>query len=213
MITTRVATRSDAPALAELAARTFPLACPPGTKPEDIAEFLATVLSSGGFGTFLADPTHTILLAETSDAPAPPAERGEVMPIAYAMLVAEEIEDPEVAAVVTAETPLTLSKFYALPAQHGGGVARVLMDEVVAHAVRAGHDVLWLGVNQHNARARRFYEKSGFAVVGTKHFRVGSEVHDDFVMLRSLVTASDVPGAQPVDEDAQPEAEAGGGTR
>lgn len=209
MITVRVATGSDAPALAALAASTFPLACPPGTRPEDIAEFLATVLSSGGFAAFLADPSHTILLAEDSDA----GVRPDARPVAYAMLVAEEITDPEVAAVVVAVTPLTLSKFYALPAEHGGGVARVLMDEVVAHAVRAGHDVLWLGVNQHNARARRFYEKSGFAVVGTKHFRVGSEVHDDFVMLRPLTAASDVPGPQAVDEDAQAEAEAGGGTR
>lgn len=211
MITTRVATRADAPALALLAAHTFPLACPPGTKPEDIAEFLATVLSPGGFTTFLDDPTHTILVAETSEPHEPGTPRSDAVPVAYAMLVAEEITDPEVAAVVPASAPLTLSKFYALPAQHGGGVARVLMDEVVAHAVGAGHDMLWLGVNQQNARARRFYEKSGFAVVGTKHFTVGSEVHDDFVMLRPLA-ASDVPGAETVDEHAQTETEAGGST-
>jgi ribosomal protein S18 acetylase RimI-like enzyme len=48
---------------------------------------------------------------------------------------------------------------------------------------RAG---LWLGVNQENTRARRFYEKQGFEVVGTRTFVVGAQTHDDFVMQRTL---------------------------
>ncbi|MDQ4137674.1 MAG: GNAT family N-acetyltransferase, partial [Actinomycetota bacterium] len=39
--------------------------------------------------------------------------------------------------------------------------------------------------NQHNARANRFYEKSGFRTVGTKRFRVGAELHHDFVRERA----------------------------
>ncbi|MEP6478552.1 MAG: GNAT family N-acetyltransferase, partial [Rhodoglobus sp.] len=42
---------------------------------------------------------------------------------------------------------------------------------------------VWLGVNQFNARANRFYEKSGFAIVGTKKFLVGEKYEDDFVRL------------------------------
>lgn len=192
MITTRTASAPDAPTLAELAARTFPLACPPGTSPEDIAEFLATALSEDGFRTFLADPTHTILLAEDVAPGAGAAGDGAAEPVAYALLVAGEITDPDVAAVVTSGAPLMLSKFYALPAQHGQGVARTLMDAVLSHAARTGADLVWLGVNQQNGRARRFYEKSGFAVAGTKHFPLGSQVHDDFVMVRRLddVTAA-----------------------
>jgi ribosomal protein S18 acetylase RimI-like enzyme len=192
VITTRTASSADAPALAALAARTFPLACPPGTSPEDIAEFLATVLSASGFTTFLSDPTHTVLLSEEvapgAGGTSPEAAPGE--PVAYALLVAGEITDPDVAAVVTARAPLMLSKFYALPAQHGRGVARTLMDEVLAHATRTGADLVWLGVNQENGRARRFYEKSGFTVAGTKHFPMGSQVHDDYVMVRRLDEAT-----------------------
>ena len=44
---------------------------------------------------------------------------------------------------------------------------------------------VWLGVNQENARANRFYEKCGFAIVGTKRFLVGGVYEDDFV--RELV--------------------------
>ena len=45
---------------------------------------------------------------------------------------------------------------------------------------------MWLGVNQHNARARAFYERSGFTVVGTKHFTVGARIEDDYVLERPL---------------------------
>jgi len=45
---------------------------------------------------------------------------------------------------------------------------------------------VWLGVNQENGRANRFYEKHGFAVVGTKRFLVGDEWHDDFTRERAF---------------------------
>ena len=45
---------------------------------------------------------------------------------------------------------------------------------------------LWLGVNQLNERAQRFYGKSGFARVGTKRFLVGDRYEDDFVYERAL---------------------------
>ncbi|MEO6997186.1 MAG: GNAT family N-acetyltransferase, partial [Terracoccus sp.] len=45
---------------------------------------------------------------------------------------------------------------------------------------------VWLGVNQQNERAQRFYAKSGFTVVGTKRFLVGDRYEDDFVMERPL---------------------------
>jgi tRNA (guanine37-N1)-methyltransferase len=45
---------------------------------------------------------------------------------------------------------------------------------------------MWLGVNQRNARAGRFYQKSGFEVVGEKTFMVGPELHHDYVMEQAL---------------------------
>jgi ribosomal protein S18 acetylase RimI-like enzyme len=44
---------------------------------------------------------------------------------------------------------------------------------------------VWLGVNQENVRANRFYAKMGFRLAGTKKFRVGERWEDDYV--RELV--------------------------
>jgi ribosomal protein S18 acetylase RimI-like enzyme len=45
---------------------------------------------------------------------------------------------------------------------------------------------MWLGVNSQNAKAIRFYEKSGFRKVGTKSFNLGTTVEHDFVMERAV---------------------------
>ncbi|MGO1318251.1 MAG: GNAT family N-acetyltransferase [Cellulomonadaceae bacterium] len=177
----RPALPDDAPALAQLAAATFALACPPSTTAEDVAAFCAAHLSPEQFARYLNSPAHTLLVVDA----APDDGFGGPGLRAYAMLVAGEPDDPEVAAVVRERPTVMLSKFYALPAVHGRGVATALMAAVVGHAP-AGARSIWLGVNQQNVRAQRFYARSGFEVVGTKHQRVGAEVHDDFVLRRWL---------------------------
>ena len=94
--------------------------------------------------------------------------------------------DPDVAAAVTARPTVELSKVYVMPEQHGAGVAAALMDASVAAARETGAVSVWLGVNTQNARANRFYDKSGFRIVGAKKFRLGDVDEDDFVRERTL---------------------------
>jgi ribosomal protein S18 acetylase RimI-like enzyme len=169
----RIAGPADAGALAEVAAATFALACPPGTKQQDIDDFIASNLSRSSFDAYLADPTRLLLLADLDGTS-----------VGYTMLVFGEPADADVAAAITLRPTAELSKCYVLPAQHGGGIATALAERSVAEAAARGAAGVWLGVNQHNARANRFYEKSGFRVIGTKRFRVGAEWHDDFVRER-----------------------------
>jgi GNAT superfamily N-acetyltransferase len=169
----REATARDADALGEVAAATFPLACPPETSSSAIAEFIETQLSPTRFEEYLGAEDRMILLAEDADTA-----------VGYAMLVFAEPADADVAAAVTTRPTVELSKFYVLPHHHGGGIAAPLMAATLAAVRRGSGDSVWLGVNQQNARARRFYEKSGFAVVGTKTFLVGPELHHDYVLER-----------------------------
>ena len=62
---------------------------------------------------------------------------------------------------------------YLLPDYHGSGVASALMDTTLATAADWGARCVWLGVNQENQRAQRFYLKNGFTVSGTRTFHVG----------------------------------------
>lgn len=54
-----------------------------------------------------------------------------------------------------------------LDARHrGAGLASVLIAEAERQIAAAGHDTAWLAVVAGNARARRFYEKSGWTDAG-----------------------------------------------
>lgn len=172
MVSTRTATADDAATLATLAAATFALACPPGTAQEHIDAFIAEHFTLDRFSEYLADPGRALRLLVDDDGTA----------TGYTMLVFGDPNDPDVRAVVTNHPTVELSKLYVLPAGHGGGVAATLMAATLDDARSRGVTSVWLGVNQQNARAIRFYGKSGFAVVGTKTFLVGTERHDDFVM-------------------------------
>jgi ribosomal protein S18 acetylase RimI-like enzyme len=79
-----------------------------------------------------------------------------------------------------------LSKCYVLPGHHGEGVAGRLMAESLRAGGEAGAEGMWLGVNEENVRAQRFYGKHGFERVGAKRFLVGDRYEDDWVMERPL---------------------------
>ena len=176
-VTVRPATPTDAALLAEVAAVTFPLACTPGSDLADIARVVTTVLSEEAFEGYLADDARTILLAVD------PTARGA---LGYSMLVAGDPVDPDVAAVVGARPTVELSKFYVMPQGHGTGAAATLMAATVEAAHATGASSVWLGVNQQNERALRFYAKHGLTQVGTKTFALGDDLQQDFVLERRL---------------------------
>ncbi|MDY7541685.1 MULTISPECIES: GNAT family N-acetyltransferase [unclassified Cryobacterium] len=177
MIEIRTAAAADAGVLAELAAATFALACPPHTTAEAIAAFLRDVLAEANFDTYLADPQRMLFLAEDPDTG---------LSLGYTMVIFGEPADPDVLAAISIRPTVELSKCYLRAESHGRGVASSLMTATLDAARAREARGAWLGVNQENARAIRFYEKHGFARVGTKHFLVGDRYEDDFVLERTL---------------------------
>jgi len=161
--------------LADVAARTFPLACPPSCTSDDVAAFIAEYLSAARFADYLGDPDRTVLIAVDDD-----------RIVGYAMLISGVPDDPDVEAAVTTRPTVELSKMYVLPDAHGAGVSAALMSVALQHADTVSANSMWLGVNQKNGRAQRFYRKHGFEVTGTKTFRVGAHLEQDYVMVRPV---------------------------
>ena len=166
----------DVAALAELAAETFPLACPPTVPDDDVAAFIATHLGAEHFAGYLADAGRTVLAARSGD-----------RILGYAMLISARpmlvgLAKPSVPGRPTVE----LSKMYVRADAHGSGVAASLMAAAIDTACDDGLASVWLGVNQRNARAQAFYHKSGFTVCGTRTFALGAHIEQDFVLACSL---------------------------
>ncbi|MBT2397100.1 GNAT family N-acetyltransferase [Streptomyces sp. ISL-100] len=61
-----------------------------------------------------------------------------------------------------------LYALYVLPEHHRTGAGRALTAELLARAAADGHPRMLLWVLTENARARRFYEKAGFAPDGAE---------------------------------------------
>lgn len=169
------AVSADLPELADVAAQTFPLACPASVTPENIAAFIEQTLSEARFRDYLTDPDRAVLTA-----------RDGSRIVGYAMLIRGVPDDEDVQRAVTLRPTVELSKIYVLPDSHGAGASSALMAAALDWAAGLGAASVWLGVNQQNARAQRFYTKHGFAISGTKTFRLGAGVENDYVMVRPL---------------------------
>ena len=162
----RVADSGDAAELADVAAATFPLACPPSARAEDVAAAIVANLSEERFAGYLRDPDRRVLAAR---------DGGRI--VGYAMLIRDD-SGPS--------TVVELSKIYLSPAHHRTGAASALMEAGLAWAAGAGAQSVWLGVNQANERAQRFYGKHGFEITGTRTFALGRSMQDDYVMTRVM---------------------------
>lgn len=62
----------------------------------------------------------------------------------------------------------------------GKGIAKQLIDFAENYAKENNYEVIWLGVWEHNIRAKKFYEKNGFKDSGHTHpFPIGNTAQTD----------------------------------
>ena len=168
MITYRDGTLADAASMARLGAQTFTETFGHLYAPEDLALFLANHREEK-WRDELGSADLAVRVAEADGVAAGYAKVGP----------------PSLPFEVTRPTA-ELRQFYVLKPWHGAGVAHALMAWVEEEARRRGAEQIFLSVFIDNHRARRFYERYGFAVVGTYHFMVGSHADDDLIMRKLL---------------------------
>lgn len=161
----------EASAYARAAAEMFEAAYRDTSEPANMAVHLAREFGEARQRAELEDPAMTVLAALEPDG-------------GWAGFTA--LRAGSRAEGVTGVRPLEIVRFYTQPRWHGRGAAARLMAAAVAWGVAHGHDEVWLQVWEHNARARRFYEKCGFRAVGTNPFLFGDTWEDDIVYRRAL---------------------------
>ncbi|HYJ51629.1 MAG TPA: GNAT family N-acetyltransferase [Allosphingosinicella sp.] len=168
MIAYRNAKPDDAAAIDELFRRTFTDTFAHLYDPEDLAAFFAG-FTEAGWRREIADPGFAFRLAEDGAALAGYAKMGPV---------SLPVEPPGPAA--------ELRQLYVLQPWHGTGIARELMDWVLAEARRRDAGDLYLSVFIENHRAQKFYARYGFEAVGRYDFMVGRQADHDLLMRARL---------------------------
>ena len=169
-IIVRIATTADAALLAHLGATTFGDTFSAENTPADMAMYLAEAFGDRVQFAELADPRHLVLFAERA---------GE--PIGYAVLRAGVAREG-----VRGFNPIEIARLYAVQRYIGAGIGATLMQQCLQESATRGHDTIWLGVWEHNARAIAFYRRWGFADVGSQTFMLGRDRQTDRVMMRRV---------------------------
>lgn len=167
----RRAAVADAVALADLAAETFPLACPPGFDREAINTHIRLRLSADAFRINLADVGLEYSVAVLPD--------GRV---AGYLLVASG------PGPVGDRRLLEVRQIYVHPDLHGSGLADELLELAAQRAGELGLEGLWLGTSKVNQRAIGFYRRHGFEARAERVFLVHEVPNEDWVMVRVLGT-------------------------
>ena len=164
----RHAAASDAAALASLGRRTFSETFGHLYSPENLGAFLRNHSEQSWAGE-LADPELSVRVAEAN---------GEF--VAYAKV------GPPTLPFEPRGPSLELRQFYVLKPWQGQGVSRQLMRWVIEEVKGRGDRDLYLSVFVDNHRARRFYERFGFKIVGSFQFMVGNHADEDHLMRLEL---------------------------
>lgn len=172
-LTIRRAVSADASLLADLGARTFSeaFAADPRNRPEDMDVYMSSSFTASRLEAELTDPLSTFLIAEIGGSAA-----------GYAKIYAGD-DAPE---CVRGARPIELARLYVSSEWYGREVGARLMQSCVDEARRGGYEMIWLGVWEHNLRARAFYRKWDFRDVGTHIFQLGSDPQTDILMERAV---------------------------
>ncbi|WNO52505.1 GNAT family N-acetyltransferase [Stakelama saccharophila] len=167
----RRAAAGDAAALSLVASATFLDTFAGILDGSDIVAHCAANNAPLKFEAWFADPGSVITVAEAGEGGAP---------VGYTVLTSPDLP------LETGPEDVELKRIYVLSRLHGSGVGRALMNRAFDDARKLGRRRVLLGVYGRNDRARAFYERHGFRLVGERRFLVGKTWHEDVVYARSL---------------------------
>jgi ribosomal protein S18 acetylase RimI-like enzyme len=154
-LTIRRATLSDAEKLTDLSKQTFYDTFTGTCTEEDMQQFLEQYFNLELVKSELANEDDFYFFGEFNG-----------KPVAYIRMM----EDYSGFSLMKQWKALELKRIYVDQSFHGKGLAKELMNFVENFAKEKDYEVLWLGVWEHNERAKKFYQKSGFSDSGHTHF-------------------------------------------
>ncbi|MDO5719300.1 MAG: tRNA (guanosine(37)-N1)-methyltransferase TrmD [Actinomycetaceae bacterium] len=177
-VTIREATPADAADLAQLAAITFPDACPPEVGPDAQADHIRRNLNIDVISDWITKERYRVLVAECE---------GSLISYTMIELFNEGDYPDDVPADAIAPAPAYVSKCYTHRDFRGSGISGAIMEAAVADARWKAHGTQFvLGTNRGNRRARDFYKRHGFRKKGRRVFWVGDVRNEDVVMVRPI---------------------------
>jgi len=96
-------------------------------------------------------------------------------------------EDSSDVEIIAKHKAIELKRIYVLKEYHSQKVGAALMNFALNFAAAKNYEMIWLGVWEHNERAKIFYKKFGFEETGAKHpFPIGSTPQTDHWLFKFI---------------------------
>ena len=161
---------NNAEILTKLSITTFRDAFGQDNKPEDMDKYIADEMNLKQLTKELSNKENIFFLAWDNK-----------MPVGYAKLRAtnspEELKN---------NNPIEIERLYVLKAYQNKKIGEAIMKYCIEYAINQKHDIIWLGVWEHNLSAIRFYKRYGFELFGAHSFVLGNDEQTDMLMKKVL---------------------------
>ena len=171
-ISIRLANINDVEALRDLSITTFWDTFSQANKKKYMDQYIAEAMSIGQLSKELNDDRNKFFLAYIDDSL-----------VGYTKM--RTIETPE---ELKSGNPIEIERIYVSKEYHSKKVGAALMDHSINYAINNNHDVIWLGVWEHNYKAVDFYKRWGFTLFGSHIFMLGPDAQTDVLMKRELTS-------------------------
>lgn len=169
-ITIREANLEDAALISVLASATFYEAYFDQDESGNLAGYISEAFGVQKIAGELRDPDITFLIISRSGKAA-----------GYAKLIRNSTLE-----CIGGEKPVELKRIYILERVYGKGYGARLLEHSLKLAADEGFDTLWLQVWEENPRARKFYAKYDFSVVGKVEMPYGDVIGINLVLEKNL---------------------------
>jgi diamine N-acetyltransferase len=173
-------TENELPALIDLARSTFIAAFAEQNDPDDFAAYIMSAFTLETFkNEFYTEGSAFYLMENNSEL------------IGYFKLNHNRIPHdginliPEFNAVKTNKMT-ELERIYLIENVHGKGFANTMINKAFELSKNEQSAFIWLGVWEHNLKAIKFYQKSGFTKFGEHIFVIGDDAQTDWLMWKKL---------------------------
>lgn len=171
LISIRAASLSDAELLVELGATTFKEAFAADNTAENMQDYLQKAFTVSQLENELNNENNLFFIAEDAQ-----------LPVGYIKINKQEISDEW-----SNQNLLRLSRIYVLNAYQKQKIGLILIQKAFDLAEAQQNAGICLSVWQENHKALSFYQRLGFVVCGVEKFILGTDLQDDFVMIKRLV--------------------------
>ena len=176
LLTIKRAAPEDARSLTNLSVTTFRDAFTVGNSSENMEKYIDEEMSLEKLTAELVDDDNIFFMVWCNN-----------LPIGYAKLRATNTP-----LELESKNAIELERLYVLQEYQSMGFGKSIIDHCINYALGYNYELMWLGVWEHNHRARKFYQTQGFELFGAHIFMLGNDPQRDVLMKKRLKLAEPV---------------------